>query len=83
MVPVTKGEVATKGNERNQDKINKKLTKLLKKTEFMYTIIYATLDSEEFKKRAKKESVGWFFRKLKDFNFAQHLFFYSRNGDNL
>jgi hypothetical protein len=27
MVPVTKGEVATKENERNQDKINKKLTK--------------------------------------------------------
>jgi len=49
----------------------------------MYTIIYATLDSEEFKKRAKKESVGWFFPKLKDFNFSQHLFFTVRNGANL
>jgi hypothetical protein len=36
--------------------------------------LWATLDSQEFKRRAKKESVGWFFPKLKDFNFAQHLF---------
>jgi hypothetical protein len=47
----------------------------------MYTIIYGIygqhFDSEEFKKRAKKESAGWFFPKLKDINFAQHLFLQS------
>jgi hypothetical protein len=71
-----KGGNQEKWKEPRQN--NNKLTKAFKKrTEFLYTIIYGIygqhFDSEEFKKRAKKESVGWFFPKLKDFNFAQHL----------